>query len=411
MPLKRLRPALAALLLAAAVLPARAQGSTLVVGGALRDDNAEVWGRLVQLAGGPGACVAVFTAASGSPDAAAAAIATSLARHGARAEHVRVGPLIAGSDVDKDVRDPAWIAVVKGCKAVFFSGGAQARLMDLLQPAGRGTPLLDAVRELWRAGGVVAGSSAGTAVMSEVAFRDAPDPLAVMKGRLREGREWDRGFGFLPPQVVVDQHAVRRGRLARLLPLLQAQGRALGVAVEEDSAALFKDGRIEVLGSAGVLIADLSRATRDARLPAFNLAGGTLHWLESGDRYELASGRVEPAPAKRAGQSLQPLSPTHRGYHEGPAFHADLLGEGVIVQALSRLVDSDQRESRGLAFAARPLADDPAPELGFEWRFWVDEGTRGWLRLQPAAYTLQGVRLDIVPVRMQRPLYTPVGPQ
>jgi hypothetical protein len=36
---------------------------------------------------------------------------------------------------------------------------------------------------------VVAGTSAGAAVMSRRVFRNAPDVLAVMKGRLREGRE------------------------------------------------------------------------------------------------------------------------------------------------------------------------------------------------------------------------------
>lgn len=397
-------------LLGALPAPAQAQGTTVAIGGALLDANAEVWRRLVELAGGPGSCYAVLPAASGEPERSAATVAANLARHGGRAELLRVSPRLADEPVADAVRDPRWIAVLERCRGVFMTGGAQSRLLDALQPGGRASPLLDAMRALWQRGGVVAGTSSGAAVLSEVVFRDAPDPLAVMKGRLREGREWAPGFGFLPPQVVVDQHFVRRGRIARLLPLMQAQRRTLGLGVEEDSAAVVHDGVVEVLGARGVLVAELAEATHDAKLGAFNLAGARLHWLESGDRYEIAAARVLPAARKQAGTRLEPLDPRHAGYHQGPAFYADVLGEDTIVRAMARLVDSDQRSVRGLAFAARPAEDDPAPDLGFEWRLSADGATRGWLLTGPESYTLAGVRLDIVPVRMTRPLYTPLVP-
>ena len=389
---------------------AQAQGITVAIGGALQDNNHAVWSRLVQLAGGRGACFSVFATAAGDPDASAAAISANLARHGAKTVHVRVSPRIAGQDVAAEVRSERWLEAVRGCRGVFFSGGAQERLRSALRPGGQDSPLLLAVRQVWQRGGVVAGTSSGAAVLSAVAFRDAPDPLAVMKGRLREGQEWAAGFGFLPAQVLVDQHFIRRGRIARLLPLMQAQGLVLGVGVEEDSAALFQGDTVEALGRSGVLVADLTQATRNAQLPGFNLAGATLHWLQSGDRFRLEQRVVQPPPAALRAQLLQPLAAGHRGYHSGPIFITELLAEGRLVQALAQLVDSDQREARGLAFAALPAADDPAPELGFEWRLWVDEGTRGWLTLQPTAVTVAGVRLDIVPVRVQRPLYVPLAP-
>ncbi len=387
----------------------RAQGITVAVGGALLDSNHAVWSRLVQLAGGRGACFAIFATGSGQPDESAAAIAANLARHGARGEAIRVGPRIEGQDAAAAVLaagDPAWAAKVRGCRGVFFSGGAQARILDTLMPGGAETPLLQAVRDVWRGGGVVAGTSSGAAVLSAIALRDAADVLAVMKGRLREGQEWARGFGLVPTSVIIDQHFIRRGRIARLLPLMQATGTPLGVGVEEDSAAIFRGDEVEVVGASGVLIADLSQATRNSKLPAFNLQGATLHWLQHGDRYDLATRRMTPAvPGARL---LEPLSTGYKGYHTGALFMADLLAEGRLVQAMARLVDSDQRELRGLAFEARPAQGDPAPELGFEWRLWVDAGTRGWLTLQPEAYSLSGLRLDIAPVRMAQPLYTPL---
>ncbi len=400
-----------AVLLALASSGALAQGRTVAIGGALQDGTAEVWQRLVQLVADErepaGACYSIITIASGDPDASAAAVAANLARHGGRGVHLRVGPRIAGSDV----MDPRWPAQVRQCRGVYMTGGAQARLLDALMPAGRATPLLDAMRAVWRAGGVVAGSSAGAAVMSEVVFRDAPDPLAVMKGRLQPCREWGYGFGFAPRGVVVDQHAVRRGRLARLLPLMVAQGQPLGVAVEENSAALFErtaeGDQLTVLGARGVLVADLS-GSLDATAAPLQLQGATLHWLESGDRFDLGTRRVTPSAAKQAGTPLQPLSAQHDGYLTGPWFYADMLGEAMVVAAMTRLVDGDQRQLFGLAFAAQPAHDDPAPDIGFEWRWWLDDASRGWLLKNPERYTISGVRFDIVPVRLQRPLYQPL---
>jgi cyanophycinase len=401
-----------ALLLCTWLLPwcasAQSQGTTVAIGGALQDNNAAVWQRLTQLVGQgadpAAACYSIITIASAEPEPTAGKVAQNLARHGGRGEHLRVGPRLAGTDL----ADPRWVQQLRRCRGVYMTGGAQARLLDALMPAGQPGPLLLAMRELHAQGGVVAGSSAGAAVLSAVVFRDAPDVLAVMKGRLREGQEWGRGFAFTPPGVVVDQHAVRRGRMGRLLPLMVAQQATLGVAVEEDTAAVFSGTQVEALGAKGLLLADLAQAG-PGRKGAFNLSGGTLHWLESGDRFDITQRQVQPAPSKSAGTRLWPLSPTHRGYHPGARFYSDILGEGMLVAALMRLVDGDQTELRGLAAAVHTSAasalTDPAPELGFEWRLWLDKNSSAWLTTSPEAYTISGVRFDIVPVQVRQPPY------
>ena len=408
---------------------ASAQGTTIAVGGALQENNHALWQHLVQRVqaaaqgsakseparrnDGPQACYSIISIASSEPEVAAARVAKNLALHGGRGEHLRVGPRMPGQDspaaVAAAVQDPAWAQRLGRCKGVYMTGGAQARLLDALQPQGQPSALLLTLRQLWLDGGVVAGSSAGTAVLSGVVFRDAPEPLAVMKGRLRRGAEWDRGFAFAPAEVILDQHAVKRGRLGRLLPLMQSQGVPLGVAVEENSAAEFQGQTILALGARGVLIADLSTATREPGA-TFNVQGARLHWLEAGDRFDLQTRRVTPSAYKQAGTRLQPLSATHHGYLKGGWFYADMLGDGVVVTAMTRLVDGDQRELRGLSFAAVAAAEDPAPNLAFEWRLWLDIDTQGWLVTSPEGYTLSGVRLDIVPVELQRPLYRRFNP-
>ncbi len=403
-----------ALLLATVPWPAAAQGVTVAIGGALQDDNDAVWARLVQLAGGPGARFAVLATAAGDPDRSAASISANLARHGGVAEHVRVAPRLPGIDIQAAVRDPRWLAVIERSQGVFFSGGAQSRLMDTLQPGGQPTPLLQAVRALWARGGVVAGTSSGAAVLSVVAFRDAPDPLAVLQApqlRLRDGQEVDRGFGFLPAGVAVDQHFIRRGRIARLLPLMHTRRLRQGIGVEEDSAIVVRGDDVEVIGRAGALVVELPAAGPVASTGPFALAAARLNWLQPGDRYDLATHIVSPAAAKLAGTLLDRSNPAFSGYHEGPAQVNDILSEGTLVRTMARLVDSDQRTLTALAFRGQPEAaagaeTGPHVDVGFEWRFTVDAHTRGW-HASGDAYTLVGVNLAIVPVRMARPLYTP----
>ncbi len=406
---------------------AGAQGITIAVGGALQEDNQALWQHLVQRVqvaaidarqSAPsrstdrpaGDCYNIITLASSEPEAAAARVAKNLAQRGGRGEHLHLEQRVPGQSsaatLAAAVQDPTWVERLRLCQGVYMTGGAQGRLIDALQPQGRPSALLQAMHQLWREGGVIAGSSAGTAVLSDVIFRDAPEPLAVMKGRLRSGVEWARGFAFAPTGLVLDQHAVKRGRIGRLLPLMQAQNVPLGVAVEENSAAEFQGQTMLALGGRGILIADLS-AAKQVSDKAFNVSGARLHWLEAGDRFDLVSKQVMPSLAKQAGTLLQPLSKTHNGYLKGNWFYADMLGDGVVVTAMTRLVDGDQRELRGLSFAAIPKSDDPAPDLAFEWRLWLDEDTRGWLVTNPEGYTLSGVRLDIVPVQVQRPLYRP----
>jgi cyanophycinase len=414
---------------------AHAQGVTVAIGGALADDNEAVWGRVVELAGGQGARFVVIATASSDPAASGERIVRQLQRRGARAELLPVpaqpasagqtsGPpsVPASSPATAPASPPpgphpafdaALVERVAAAQGVFFSGGAQARLMDTLQPGGTPTPLLQAVRALWQRGGVVAGTSSGAAVLGAIAFRDAPDPLGVLQApeeRLRDGIEVDRGFGLLPAGVVVDQHFVRRGRIARLLPLLAMREQPIGLGVDEDSAAVVRAGRVEALGPRGVLVLDLRQARPAPMAAAFTVSGVRLSWLTQGDRWTLADGRVEPAPERS--RRLDPAAPGFRGWHQrdgGAApFFNDILADRMIVEAMGRLVDSDEAELRGLSFRAAPVAGDARAPLGFEWRLAKGPGTLAWHGTPADRYTVQSVWLDVRPVRMAQPLYRPL---
>ncbi len=425
MQFKPLIHAAAALLLLAASKPLSAQtttvtkplnlaGTAIIIGGALKYDNDAVWKRIVDAAGGPGARFAVFATAAANPERSAAQIVAALNAQGARAEAIPVAPRLKGIDLQANINDPALLAKVAASQGVFFSGGAQELIVDSLQPSGEPTAMLKAIWSVFNRGGVVAGTSAGAAIMSTTMFRDAQDALQVMKGHLRRGKEIDRGLGFVGPNLFVDQHFLKRGRIGRMLPLMQAEGYKLGLGVEENSAALLHGEEMEVLGAKGVLLVDLSQASSDPKPSAFNIRNAQLSYLDRGDRHNFANGLTTPSAKKLSGHLIDPKAADFKPFFSNQPFFLDILGDTTIVNAMSHLLDSPHAELLGVAFNGASKGGtsvDGQADLGFEFRLHKGEGTHGWFSAAMGGedYTVLRLRLDVQPIVIKRPFYTPLN--
>ncbi|MFY7866732.1 cyanophycinase [Roseateles sp.] len=384
------------------------RGYAVPIGGALKSDNEEVWGRIVALAGGKGARFVVFGTASEDPEASAKQAIEMLHRRGAVAEALPVAPKFGWVDLNKVVRDPALINKVKNARGVFFTGGSQERIVDVLMPGGHATPMLEAIWEVYRKGGVVAGTSAGAAIMSTVMFRDAPSVINIMKGKWVEGKQIDRGLGFVGPDLFVDQHFLKRGRFGRMIPLMMAKGYKLGLGVDENTAAIIHGDEVEIIGGKGALLVDLNDVKTDPTLGAFNLTQARLNYLDHGDRYNLKTRLTLPSAVKLRGDKLDPSSPDYKPYYTEPVFHLDMLGDSTISNSMNYLIDSRFAEIRGLTFDAASKAGDPVAELGFLFRIYKGRGSFAWSTDEngPEEYTVINVYLDITPVRMPIPIYS-----
>ncbi|WP_269531417.1 cyanophycinase [Chitinimonas sp. BJYL2] len=402
---------ISSLLLAASLLTAPAmaneqrgedgQGIAVPIGGALRYDNEEVWGRLVELAGGKGARFAVIAAAAANPDKSADLIIRALNRHGAEASYIRIGPKLKDVDNKAAVRDPALINQIKSSDGVYFSGGDQSRITSvLLEADGKPTPLLKAIYEMQQSGGVVAGSSAGAAIMSETMFRDAEDVLTTMREGVRDGKELDRGLGFVKGGVFIDQHFLKRGRFGRMLRAMHAKGLKMGVGVDENTATIFRGDEVEVVGYKGALLIDLSEAVSDTKRKPFNLRNAKLTYLDHGDRYNLKTRTLIPSAEKLNGTRIDPNAKEFSPYFTKPAFFPDVLGDTTVVNLMSRLIDGKQREIIGLAFSL-DRSD------GFEFRFYKGKDSLGYFTgaFGGEDYTVSNVYLDVTPVRFAQPVY------
>ena len=373
------------------------KGSLVIVGGALRADNAAVWERIVRLAGGESARIAVFASASASPEATAKFNMELLNQYGADSFFIPVAVKLAGSDYLAAADDPELAAAVRKAGGAYFAGGDQARITRALRrPDGSNSLVLDALWDMYRKGGVIAGSSAGAAIMSSTMFDEPRTVLGTLKQGVTEGIEISAGLGFIGDDVFVDQHLLVRGRFARMLPVMLKKGYKLGLGIDENTAMVVSPNRdVEIIGYKGALLIDLHDASTAPG--AFNLTNAKVSYLDAGDKFNIASGQFFPAQDKAEGK-LDPSKP----YYKEPLFAADILGNTTVVDLIGKLIDSDQPDAIGITLGSPRSAQ---PDLGFEFRFSRAGDSIGYMSAASEAYSIYNVRMDIRPIQIRRPLY------
>jgi cyanophycinase len=376
------------------------KGSLVIVGGALRDDNAPVWQRVVQLAGGPGARIAVMPGAAGNPERAGATLAGYLNRYGASAFVVPVAVRLKDRDYRRDAEDETLARSIRESGGVYFAGGNQALITQaLVRPDGSPSAVLAAVWDVYRRGGVIAGSSAGAAIMSSTMFYEAKTVFGTLSQGVRDGVELTAGLGFIGNDVFVDQHFLARGRFARMLPAMLKKGYKTGLGIDENTAMVINPQReVEVIGYQGALLIDLTQATIDPAIKEFNLSNAAISYLDRGDRYNLATRRYTPSADKVEGK-VDPAKP----YLNEPVYSADILGHDAALVMMTRLIDNSYSEAIGIATAA---PGEPRQELGFRFKFSRTANTIGYASQKTEAYTILGMRLDVTPLHIVRPWYT-----
>ncbi len=398
-----LRLFLAVLLLAGAPWCAAAdsvvqpKGSLVIIGGNLRPSNGPVWERIIQLAGGKGARIAVFASASGTPERSGKSLVERLNSYGAKAFFVPVAVKLSGSNYQIAADDRGLAEAVRNANGAFFAGGDQSRITRALRHEdGSNTRVLDALWDMYRRGGVIAGSSAGAAIMSSTMFGRPRTVLATLKLGVEEGEEITDGLGFVGDDVFIDQHLLVRGRFARMLPAMLKKGYKLGLGIDEDTAMVVLPNRdVEVIGYKGALVLDLSNAI--VHEGAFNVTNVRVSYLDNGDHFNIVTRECTPSDDK-ADNKLDPSRP----YYREPLFTADILGNSTVVDLMSKLIDSDQPDAIGITLGS---PNGVQPDLGFEFRFTRTDDSAGYQSSSMESYSIYNVRLDIRPILIRRPLY------
>jgi cyanophycinase len=187
-------------------------------------------------------------------------------------------------DTRRDCHEPGRLERLEQASGIFFTGGNQLRLSTLLG----GTPVAKLVRVRNAHGVTVGGTSAGASILSEhmIAFGD--EGSSVVSGSVRLAP----GLG-LTNRFIIDQHFRQRDRLGRLMTALAYNPFAVGIGLDEDTAAFIgPDETVEVEGSGGVTIvdgADLSFTSMDSvnEGQPVCMLGMRLHVLVAGATFNL----------------------------------------------------------------------------------------------------------------------------
>lgn len=183
-----------------------------------------------------------LTSASAEPIPAARAWAADFRRVGAT--NVRFPQFVQACDAhDREVA-----AMIGEARAVFLGGGDQVKLVATLG----GSLTLAAIRELYGRGGVVCGTSAGAAALSE---------LTMAGGEIdEEGNLVEQyigpGLGLLGFETIIDTHFQQRRRLQRLFIVVAQNRQLFGLGIDEDTALIVRGHVGEVIGAGGVTFVD-----------------------------------------------------------------------------------------------------------------------------------------------------------
>ena len=269
---------------ASKVADGRQRGWIIPIGGAEEKDNAPaILKRFVQLAGGDRADIVVVPTAS------------QMRGTGVRYERLFAAlgaERVTAIDFDtrRDAEEGGRLKRLQQATGVFFTGGNQLRLSTLIG----GTSIAKTVRALNAAGVPVAGTSAGAAFISEhmIAFGDEGSSPIAGSVRLAPGLGLTNRF-------IIDQHFRQRDRLGRLLTALAYNPFAIGLGLDEDTAAFIApDNTVHVQGSGGITVVDaaevqFSSMDSIAEGKPVCLLGVKLHILTQGATFNLLTRQAD----------------------------------------------------------------------------------------------------------------------
>lgn len=254
------------------------RGQLVIIGGAEdKEGDCTVLREFVRCAGGVQAQIVVLTAATSVPKEVGDNYIRIFERLGVK--EVRV----IDTDRREDSNEPAILEMVEQATGAFFTGGDQARIIELI----KGTQLDALLHKRHAQGLVIGGTSAGAAMMPDIMIVEGQSETNPKVNVVEMGP----GMGFLPG-IVVDQHFAQRGRLGRLLSALLQQPAVLGFGIDEDTAVIVTGDEFEVVGNGAVTVVDESTTTynnMDGLLKdeALAVCGVKLHILPQGFRFNL----------------------------------------------------------------------------------------------------------------------------
>lgn len=301
-----------------------------IIGGRLEDDNRRIYREMWRLAGGR---ILILPTASSEPEAVGEETLAAFECHGFDAEVLPV----TGENAAQTAADAALCARVREVGSVYFTGGDQSKIVAALARGGKATPLLQAIRAAHQGGGLLAGSSAGAAMMCDPMIVGGTSFEAMFHGLTEDpdspGLLLGPGLGFFP-HGLVDQHFIKRGRLARLIVAMAHSGVRRGFGIDENTALIIEGTRARVVGEYGMFLVDANGGELSPQ--AHSYVDVRLHYVDDGDELLLPHFTVQPSEAKRR------VKKSEIAYRAPARSQRNAFGAYALYDLIARLVLGDQ---------------------------------------------------------------------
>jgi cyanophycinase len=393
------------------------KGSLVIVGGGLEANNKSIFNHMIGLAGGVDkAAFAVIPSAGGTPVQSFMYFRSELISYGVKPGNIHLIPVaLMDDDSTRDVNESEWknngnnprlAGLVRKCSAVWFTGGDQLRIMKtLVNPDGSKTAVLKAIWDVFTAGGMVGGTSAGAAIMSEAMIGGGNSIAALTHGVVTDyqgddfpesdGVLMSQGLGFFPLGIV-DQHFNKRARLGRLVVALMNEKPKFtkGFGVDENTALIYigSQNLVKIAGAAGVTIINAADAgiSYAQKLPVIeNLS---VSYLDDGDSYDIKTGVITPAADKKPTRGKEYYKVQNPGQAGVLSGYSNSFPDLITVN----LIDNKGRDTvRNLSFYDQ--------FAGFQVTLCKTPLSAGYYCDRPLEgdkYTVTGIRMDICPVQI-----------
>lgn len=253
-------------------------GQLIIIGGAEdKEGDCTILREFVRRAGSREAKIVVMTVATSLPGEVGADYRHIFEKLGADTVN------IVDTERREDSDRPRDLKIIDNATGVFFTGGDQARITELL----KNTEIDSLLHQKFAQGLTIAGTSAGAAMMPDMMIVEGDSETNPCINTV----SLEPGMGFLS-QVVIDQHFAQRGRLGRFVSALVQQPAVLGFGIDENTAIAVDGEQIVVLGDGAVTIVDvanishtnLSESLKDEPLA---ICGAKLHILPQGYRFDI----------------------------------------------------------------------------------------------------------------------------
>ena len=271
---------------------------------------------------------------------------------------------------------------------IFMRGGDQWQYVTKW----RGTLVEKAIREVFARGGVVGGTSAGEAILSEIVFDaqlSSVAPRNALRNPLGASITFTDDFLHLGTGYIADSHFFERGRLGRLPAFLAVykqlkQREIIGVGVDYNTAlAVGPDGVGEAMGSGTVTIVRYTPRTQTTLVSGEQLSMTNLNFdqLTAGAKIAFTTGTVYPSSSASAYAAAAFSARTSMVILDGSNSTTDWFGTTGSLKKLIAALGQPTDTIGIIASPSTPTAATTVQSTVASWglasvMLWIDESSK-----------------------------------